>query len=86
MPVLVGGVTLVAGAALVAAPGRATGPLGLVGQDTAMRAIGLADLVLVPGLPRGSRARHGCSAAPRSTSRKPLTWSRWRRNPRHRGS
>ena len=53
MPVLVGCVTLAAGVALVAAPGRASGPLGLDGQETAIRAIGLADLALVPGLLRG---------------------------------
>ncbi len=50
----VGCVTLVAGAALIAAPGRAAGALGLDGQDAAMRAIGASDLVLVPGLLRGS--------------------------------
>ena len=50
----VGYVTLAAGAALAAAPGRVTGPLGLDGQDMAVRAIGLLDLVLVPGLLRGS--------------------------------
>jgi hypothetical protein len=54
MPLLVGYVTLAVGAALVAAPRLATGPLGLDGQDAAVRAIGLADLVLVPGLLRGS--------------------------------
>ena len=53
MPVFVGCVTLAAGAALVAAPGPVTRLLGLDGQDTAMRAIGLSDLVLVPGLLRG---------------------------------
>ena len=53
MPRFVGGVTLVAGAALVAAPGRVTAPLGLGGQEPAMRAIGLSDLVLVPGLLAG---------------------------------
>ena len=50
----VGYVTLAAGAALAAAPGRVTGPLGLDGQEMAVRAIGLSDLVLVPGLLRGS--------------------------------
>jgi len=54
LPVFVGYVTLAAGAALAAAPGRVTGPLGLDGQDMAVRAIGLLDLVLVPGLLRGS--------------------------------
>ncbi|HYN49779.1 MAG TPA: hypothetical protein VES62_02540 [Thermoleophilaceae bacterium] len=43
----VGCVTLATGAALAAAPGRVTGPLGLDGQDMAVRAIGLSDLVLV---------------------------------------
>jgi hypothetical protein len=54
MPVFVGCVTLAAGVALVAAPRLATGPLGLDGQETAMRAIGASDLVLVPGLLRGN--------------------------------
>jgi hypothetical protein len=54
MPTLVGCVTLAAGLALIAAPRLATGPLGLEGQETAMRAIGVSDLVLVPGLLRGS--------------------------------
>jgi hypothetical protein len=53
LPVFVGCVTLAAGAALVIAPGRLTGSLGLDGQDTAVRAIGVSDLVLVPGLLRG---------------------------------
>jgi len=52
-PVFVGCVTLAAGTALVAAPGVLTGPLGLPGQDAAVRAIGVSDLVLVPGLLRG---------------------------------
>ena len=54
MPVFVGCVTLAAGAALVVAPRAVTGPLGLDGQDAAVRAIGVSDLVLVPGLLRGS--------------------------------
>ena len=54
LPVFVGCVTLAAGAALAVAPDRLTGPLGLDGQDLAVRAIGLSDLVLVPGLLRGS--------------------------------
>jgi hypothetical protein len=54
LPVFVGCVTLAAGAALIAAPGRAAAALGLDGQDAAMRAIGASDLVLVPGLLRGS--------------------------------
>ena len=53
LPVFVGCVTLAAGTALVAAPGTLTGPLGLEGQDAAVRAIGVSDLVLVPGLLRG---------------------------------
>ena len=53
VPVFVGCVTLAAGAALAAAPGSLTGPLGLDGQETAVRAIGVSDLVLVPGLLRG---------------------------------
>jgi hypothetical protein len=54
MPTFVGAVTLVAGAALLAAPQLATRPLGLEGQETAMRLIGASDLVLVPGLLRGN--------------------------------
>ncbi len=45
--------TLATGAALVASPGILTRPLGLDGHDGAVRAIGAADLVLVPGLLRG---------------------------------
>src|SRR3954453_19386424 len=41
------------GCVLVVAPRAATGPLGLVGQDGAVRRIGVSDLVLVPGLLRG---------------------------------
>ena len=54
LPVAIGGITLTVGAALAAAPGLVTGPLGLDGQDVAVRAIGVSDLVLVPGLLRGS--------------------------------
>ena len=54
MPTVVGAITLVAGAALIAAPQLATKPLGLEGQETAMRLIGASDLVLVPGLLRGN--------------------------------
>jgi hypothetical protein len=54
MPAFVGAVTLAIGGALVAAPQLATGPLGLTGKDTAMRALGAADLALVPGLLRGN--------------------------------
>ncbi|HYI20902.1 MAG TPA: hypothetical protein VD836_19455 [Solirubrobacteraceae bacterium] len=53
MPVFVGVVTLAAGAALAVSPRLLTGPLGLEGQDLAVRALGAADLVLVPGLLRG---------------------------------
>jgi hypothetical protein len=52
IPLFVGAVTLVAGAALVVAPGAAAGPFGL--KDLrAVRLIGLSDLVLVPGLLAG---------------------------------
>jgi hypothetical protein len=54
MPVFVGGVTLAIGGALVAVPRLAAGPLGLDGQEAALRAIGASDLVLVPGLLRGN--------------------------------
>ncbi len=53
MPAFVGCATLAIGGALVVAPRLATGPLGLEGQDAALRAIGAADLVLVPGLLTG---------------------------------
>ena len=53
MPDFVGCVTLAAGAALVGSPRLLTGRLGLDGQDAAVRAIGVSDLVLVPGLLRG---------------------------------
>ena len=56
MPAFVGCVTFAAGAGLVAAPARTTGFLGLTEQDTAIRLVGLADLVLVPGL-LGGRPR-----------------------------
>ena len=65
MPAFVGCVTLAAGVALIAAPRLATGPLGLEGQETAMRAIGVSDLVLVPACSAGSRAGRGWSAARR---------------------
>jgi hypothetical protein len=54
MPTFAGYVTLGIGAALLAAPRLVTGPLGLEGQEAAVRAIGVSDLVLVPGLLRGS--------------------------------
>ena len=50
MPVFVGVVTLAAGTALAISPRLLTGRLGLDGQDLAVRAIGVSDLVLVPGL------------------------------------
>jgi hypothetical protein len=53
VPAFVGYTTAAIGGALVAAPRLATGPLGLEGQDAAVRAIGVSDLVLVPGLLRG---------------------------------
>lgn len=53
MPEFVGVATLGIGAALVASPRLITGPLGLSGQDAAVRALGVSDLVLVPGLLRG---------------------------------
>jgi hypothetical protein len=54
MAELAGWATLVAGAALLLAPRRTAGPLGLEGQETAVRVIGVSDLVLVPGLLRGT--------------------------------
>ena len=54
VPQFAGSVTLAVGVALLAAPRLMTGPLGLDGQDAAVRAIGVSDLVLVPGLLRGS--------------------------------
>ncbi len=53
MPALVGVITLAAGTLLAAAPHLTTKPLGLEGQETPMRLVGLADLALVPGLLRG---------------------------------
>ena len=53
MPALVGVITLAAGTVLAAAPQLATKPLGLEGQETPMRLVGLADLALVPGLLHG---------------------------------
>jgi hypothetical protein len=52
MPTFVGYATLAIGSGLVAAPRILTRPLGLAGQDTAVRLIGASDLVLVPGLLR----------------------------------
>ena len=53
VPKLVAGITLVAGAALAASPGPVTGVLGLDDQQIPVRALGVADLLLVPGLFRG---------------------------------
>lgn len=52
IPKVVSAVTLVAGAALAAAPQVATGPLGIA-DGRGVRAVGLADLLLVPGLASG---------------------------------
>jgi hypothetical protein len=54
MAVFAGYATLVIGASLVVAPRRTTGPLGLDGEEAAFRALGVSDLVLVPGLLRGN--------------------------------
>jgi hypothetical protein len=51
---IAGWATLVIGGALVVAPRRTTDPLGLEGEEVAFRVIGVSDLVLVPGLLRGS--------------------------------
>ena len=53
MPGFAGWATLAIGVTLVAAPRLVTGPLRLDGQEAAVRAIGVSDLVLVPGLLRG---------------------------------
>jgi hypothetical protein len=50
MPTVVATVTTVAGIGLIAAPEKTAALLGLEGQDTGLRLVGLADLVLVPGL------------------------------------
>ena len=54
MAAFAGWATLAIGASLLLAPRRTTGPLGLDGEETAFRAIGVSDLVLVPGLIRGT--------------------------------
>jgi hypothetical protein len=54
IPAAVGCITAAFGVALVVAPRLGTGPLGLEGQESAMRAIGASDLLLVPGLLRGN--------------------------------
>lgn len=53
VPKIVAAITLVAGAALTAAPRVGTDALGLDGDTRGMRAVGLADLLLVPGLASG---------------------------------
>lgn len=55
-PKMIAGITLVAGAALAASPGTVTGLLGLEDQQLSVRALGVADLLLVPGLFRGRSA------------------------------
>lgn len=45
--------TLAVGTALLTAPRLVTRPLGLEDQDGAVRAVGVCDLILVPGLLRG---------------------------------
>ena len=82
MPQFVGAVTLVAGAALIVAPSATAGPLGLK-DHTALRLIGLSDLVLVPGLLKGkapfmigraalnlAQAAYLLGAAPKSSAAK----------------
>ncbi len=54
VPKIVAAITLVAGVALAAAPQVATGPLGVVDDARGIRAVGVADLLLVPGLASGS--------------------------------
>ncbi|WP_354702413.1 hypothetical protein [Paraconexibacter sp. AEG42_29] len=53
VPKVIAGITLVAGVALAASPQVAAGPLGLEGHERGIRAVGLADLLLVPGLALG---------------------------------
>lgn len=55
-PQVVGTITFVVGAALAARPQLATQPLRLKGQETAVRAIGLSDLVVACGLLRSRPA------------------------------
>jgi len=52
LPKVVAAITLVAGVALTAAPQVAAGPFGLA-DTRGLRAVGLADLLLVPGLASG---------------------------------
>ncbi|GAA5148174.1 hypothetical protein GCM10023321_10060 [Pseudonocardia eucalypti] len=52
-PKMVGLVTLVAGAALVAAPGPVGSAMGLGDRRSVARTVGVMDLALVPGLLRG---------------------------------
>jgi hypothetical protein len=55
-PKMIAGITLVAGVALAVSPGTLTGLLGLEDQRLSVRALGVADLLLVPGLFRGRSA------------------------------
>ena len=54
MATFAGYATLLIGASLLLAPRWTTRPLGLDGEETAFRELGVADLVLVPGLLRGN--------------------------------
>jgi hypothetical protein len=54
VPKLIARMTLVAGGALLVSPRTFTKPLGLDDQQLAIRALGLADLMLVPGLHSGN--------------------------------
>jgi hypothetical protein len=54
LPAFVGALTLGIGSVLLVVPRVVTGPLGLTGQEGAVRAIGASDLLLVPGLLRGN--------------------------------
>ena len=56
VPKIIAGVTLVAGAALALAPSATTRPIGLEDHEAGVRLVGLADLVLVPGLAAGRPA------------------------------
>ena len=86
MPVFAGTVTLAVGVALLAAPRLMTGPLGLDGQEGVVRAIGVSDLVLVPGLLRGSPRWPWCWLARRSTSATRRTCTAWPRARRRRAA
>jgi hypothetical protein len=78
--VFAGVVTTATGSALVLAPGR-LGPMMGLTEPAVTRAIGIADLALVPGLIVGRpqvRAKHpslSCWAGPRPSGHRP--WSGW---------